>query len=108
MSWPKRLRNGNVRHIKEAQILQTTGLQGLQAVDPADLGPEQAIRSIVEGIRMERLVAGDATQRTEVGPPGERPPFVGLSDEELETVIWTTLDRSLDGENEDEHESEGQ
>ena len=91
----------NVRHIKEAQALQTTGLKGLQSVDPCEMGADPSVRAIVEGVRMERLVAGDATRRTEVGPTGERPAFAPLSNEELEMLTWEASDRSRDAEEED-------
>ena len=83
------------RQAREALLLQQRGAEWLtQQDDPAS--PEAAIRAIVEGARLERLVRGEATERTEqMTPTQER--LEALSDEQLDDLLGQ-LAAGLEGE----------
>jgi hypothetical protein len=78
------LRVMNERHIKEALALQQKGVARLHALGDHDLSPEEARRAIVEGVKLERLVRGESTERTEVKGDLRLEQFIqGLSESEL-------------------------
>ncbi|MBE0566083.1 MAG: hypothetical protein IH621_09010 [Krumholzibacteria bacterium] len=54
----------NARHLKEYQLLQTKGVQGLKELTPKTAG--EAMSLVDVGIRGERLVRGEPTEVREV------------------------------------------
>jgi hypothetical protein len=60
------LRQMNDRHAKEGRALQQKAIQRLHALSENELAPETAVRALVEGIKLERLAAGEATDRTAI------------------------------------------
>lgn len=54
----------NSRHLKEFQLLQTKGVQGMKSLDPRTAA--EALAMIDVGIKGERLVRGEPTAVTEV------------------------------------------
>ncbi len=78
------LRRVNERHIREALALQQKGLARLQNLADRDLTPEEARRAIVDGVKLERLVRGESTERTEVRSDVKIDQFIeGLSEQDL-------------------------
>jgi hypothetical protein len=74
------------RQARAGLFLQQKGMEWLVAMDLDVASPEAAIRAIVEGAKLERLVRGEATERQEV--TGELNTRLGiLSDEELAGLI---------------------
>ena len=74
----------NERHVKEALALQQKGVARLHTLGDRELTAEEARRAIVEGIKLERLVRGESTERTEVKGDIRLEHFIeGLTDDEL-------------------------
>ena len=74
------------RHAKEALLLQQQGTAWLTSIDREDVSAEAAIRALVEGIRLERLVRGEATVRSEIQGTVEHR-LEQLSDDELDRLL---------------------
>ncbi len=72
------------RQAREALLLQQKGAKWITTVDDAGVSAEAAIRAIVEGARLERLVRGEVTERTEI--QGGDPGLGRFTDEELERL----------------------
>jgi len=81
------LREMQERQAREALLLQQKGAQWLTGADAETASPEAAIRAIVEGAKLERLVRGEATERTE-----QR----SVTDERLEELSDAELDALID------------
>ena len=76
------------RQAKEALLLQQKGTEWLASMDRKKATAEAAIRSIVEGARLERLARGEPTERQEVqGDVQINAKLATLTDEELECLI---------------------
>ena len=60
------LREMNERHTREGLALQQKAVEYLQTVHPERLSPGEAIRALVEGVRLERLARGEVTERTQI------------------------------------------
>jgi len=54
----------NARHLKEAQLLQTKGVQALKRLDPTKAS--EAAAMIEAGLKAERLIRGEPTEVREV------------------------------------------
>jgi transposase-like protein len=54
----------NLRHLKEAQLLQTKGVQALKRLDPTRAS--EAAAMIEAGLKAERLIRGEPTEVREV------------------------------------------
>lgn len=77
------------RQAKEALLLQQQGTSWLTTIDPQQVSADAAIRAIVEGARLERLVRGEPTDRQQIqGSWNHR--LEGLTDDELERLISST------------------
>lgn len=76
----------NVRHIREARFLQSKGLEGLKSGRPELLSA--CGKLVASGLTLERLIRGQATERTE----------------NVENIIRREYDRWLvrDGERDDD------
>ena len=81
------IREMQERQAREALLLQQKGAEWLAPVNAEEATPEAAIRAIVEGARLERLVRGEATERTEQRD---------ITDERLKELSDDELDRLLD------------
>ncbi len=57
----KALREMTERHIKEGLALQQKGVERLQTLPPQDLTASDAVRALVEGVRLERSARGVPT-----------------------------------------------
>ena len=79
------IREMQERQAREALLLQQKGTEWLAGLESDDIGAEAAIRAVVEGAKLERLVRGEATERTEQGVGDPR--LEELSDDELERLI---------------------
>ena len=88
------LREMQARHVKEALLLQQKGTEWLLGLGPEAVSAEAAIRAIAEGMRLERLVQGEPTERTEVNG---RTGLEGFTDEQL-AQLTDLMDRGVDGE----------
>jgi len=74
------------RQSKEALLLQQQGASWLTSIDPEQVSADAAIRAIVEGARLERLVRGEPTDRPAVqGTVNRR--LEGLTDGELDRLL---------------------
>lgn len=51
------------RHAKEGLALQQKGVERLQSLRPEELSPSDAVRALIEGVRLERLARGEPTDR---------------------------------------------
>lgn len=72
----------------EALLLQQKGTEWLAGMDPKQATPDAAIRSIVEGARLERVARGEPTERQEVKADVEvDAKLAALTDEELDRLI---------------------
>lgn len=82
------------RHAKEALLLQQKGAEWLTQLPADDVSADAAIRAIAEGVRLERLVRGQVTERTEhQGETGlER-----LTDEQVDALL-AAAEQPLAGE----------
>ena len=88
------LKEMQARHVKEALLLQQKGTEWLLALDPEAVTAEAGIRALTEGIRLERLVQGEPTQRIDVeGQTG----LEALTDAELDQLT-THLGRRMEGD----------
>lgn len=58
----KVLHEMNERHIKEGLALQQKGIERLNQMDLQEFPPSDAIRAVIEGIKLERLVRGEPTE----------------------------------------------
>ena len=56
----------NERHAREGLALQQKAVQRLQTLLDRELAPGEAIRALVEGVRLERLARGEVTERTQI------------------------------------------
>lgn len=88
------LREMQARHVKEALLLQQKGTEWLLALDPEAVTADAGIRAVTEGIRLERLVQGEPTQRIEVE---EHTGLEGFSDAELDQLA-ALLGRRVEGD----------
>ena len=57
------LREMAERHAKEGLALQQKGVERLQSLRPEELSPSDAVRALIEGVRLERLARGEPTDR---------------------------------------------
>jgi len=55
------------RHIRIAQALQSKAIERLRDLDYMELSPEETRRFLEAGVRIERLVLGEATERFDLG-----------------------------------------
>jgi len=55
------------RHIKISRALQAKAIARLKDLDPNELSPEETRRFLEAGVRIERLVLGEATERFDLG-----------------------------------------
>ena len=84
------------RHIKEALLLQQKGTAWLSGLEAGDVTADAAVRALVEGVRLERLLRGEPTARTEIET---NTGMEGLSDEQL-SYLTGLAERALAGETE--------
>ncbi len=56
------LKDMNARHGKEGVALQQKGIARLSSLSPEEISAADAVRAIVEGVRLERLASGAATE----------------------------------------------
>lgn len=78
----------NARHLKEAQLLQSKGIQALRTLDPQKAS--EAAAMIEAGMKAERLVRGEPTEVTEVRA------LMKLNVQVLELVVADVLKALLD------------
>ena len=91
------LREMAERHAKEALLLQQKGAEWLTTIAVHRVTADGAIRALVEGVRMERLARGEATEKKEISGELEiRPRLKGLTDEQLDDLI-DLVERDLEG-----------
>ena len=57
------LREMNERHAREGLALQQKGVERLQSLPAEQLTPSDAVRHLIEGVRLERLARGEPTDR---------------------------------------------
>jgi hypothetical protein len=55
------------RHIKISRALQAKAIARLKDLDPNELSPEETRRFLEAGVRIERLILGEATERFDLG-----------------------------------------
>jgi len=55
------------RHIKISRALQAKAIARLRELNPNELSPEETRRYLEAGVRIERLVLGEATERFDLG-----------------------------------------
>jgi len=55
------------RHIKISRALQAKAIARLRELNPNELSPEETRRYLEVGVRIERLVMGEATERFDLG-----------------------------------------
>ena len=80
------IRAMHARQVTEALLLQQKGAAWLQGVAADAASPEAAIRAITEGAKLERLVRGVPTERTEaVDATTAR--VEGLADDALDRLL---------------------
>ena len=53
----------NERHAREGLALQQKGVERLQSLPAEQLSPSDAVRALIEGVRLERLARGEPTDR---------------------------------------------
>ena len=90
------LREMQKRQAREALLLQQKGAQWLAPLKAGGVSAEAAIRAVVEGAKLERLVRGEATDRTDAKSASEAR-LEALSDAELDRLI-DHFTESLGGE----------
>jgi uncharacterized protein YoaH (UPF0181 family) len=56
------LRDMSERHAREGLALQQKGVERLQQLSPSDINANEAIRAVIEGVRLERLARGEPTE----------------------------------------------
>ena len=84
----KALRDMNERHAREGLALQQKGVERLGTLPPERLSASDAVRALVEGVRLERLARGEPTERQEVRSDVEiNTRLAALTDEELDRLI---------------------
>ena len=59
----KTLREMNERHAKEGLALQQKAVERLQSLPSDELSASDAVRALIEGVRLERLARGEPTDR---------------------------------------------
>ncbi len=59
------LRDMNARHAKEGLALQQKALERLKTMPPSELSASDAVRALIEGVRLERLSRGVATDHVQ-------------------------------------------
>ena len=74
------------RQAQEALLLQQKGTKWLAAMGAEDATPEAAIRAIVDGAKLERLVRGEPTERTDQQTATEQR-LEALTDAELDRLL---------------------
>ena len=84
----KALREMNERHAREGLALQQKAVERLGTLPPDRLSASDAVRALVEGVRLERLARGEPTERQEVRSDVEiNTRLAALTDEELDRLI---------------------
>jgi len=77
----------NERQAREGLLLQQKGAAALTAKEAGDLTASDAIRAIAEGVRIERLARGEATDRLNHSNDDEHDPRLeAFDDDELERL----------------------
>jgi hypothetical protein len=69
--------------------VQQKALERLKTLEPDEMAPAAAVRSLIESIKLERLVRGEATERTDLkgGIAVGQVDLSRFSDAELEAFI---------------------
>jgi hypothetical protein len=80
------IREMQERQAKAALLLQQKGVEWLAQLPADEVSADAAIRALVEGAKLERLVRGEATERTEQRQASD-PRLEELSDAELDRLI---------------------
>ena len=100
----ERLREMNERHAREGLALQQKGVERLHQLPPEEMDASDAIRSLVEGVRMERLARDAPTEnvREEAWIHGSID-LTSFTEEELRILV-ATAERGATGAGEEEPE----
>ena len=81
------VREMNERQAREGLLLQQKGTAALSAKSTEDFSAADAIRAIGEGVRIERLSRGEATDRLNHSDGDEHDPrWEGFTDDDLERI----------------------
>ena len=88
------------RQAKEGLLLQQRGTQWLAAMEGEDATADAAIRSIVEGARLERIARGEPTDRQEIQNVERNERLSELTDEEVDHLL-EIAEGALGGEDEE-------
>ena len=60
----KALKEMNERHAKEGLALQQKAVDRLRTLAPEEISASDAVRALIEGVRLERLARGEPTDRS--------------------------------------------
>ena len=98
----KALRDMDERHVKEGVALQQKGVERLRSLRPDEISTGDAIRSVVEGVKLERLSRGAPTER--IAQEGvSHVELDGFTNEQLRRLVELADRRAADaGEEEPE------
>ncbi len=90
------LKEMNQRHAKEGVALQQKGIARLSSLAPEEISASDAIRAVAEGVRLERLAQGVATEhvRQEGTHLYGQVDLDGFSDEELRRLAALAGERA--------------
>jgi hypothetical protein len=73
------------RHARETLLVQSKAVERLRQLRPEELKPRETLQYLVEGIRIERLVRGEPTER--VAAEHRFPDVRQLSDDDLLHIL---------------------
>jgi len=79
------------RHIRIAQALQSKAIERLRDLDYMELSPEETRRFLEAGVRIERLVLGEATERFDLGAVARFAERLGLMRDEDIILLYQRL-----------------
>jgi hypothetical protein len=85
------------QHMSVANVLLAKGVEALRNLDPSRLGARELREYITEAIRLQRLIAGEATERVE---SSEAAPVAAVTPDEARSeleAVQAEIDRRLRG-----------
>lgn len=83
------------QHIRVAKALISTAVERLKTLDPLELSPNDALRFIIDGIKIQRLALGEPDEIKVVNESLQELTFTEMTDDELiQQIVQLRINRA--------------